>query len=100
MKKASVLLPIIYVRGYAMSRNEIDQTSADPFCGFNIGSTLFRATTNRDDPPHKYMFASPVIRLTSDPNLRYSDVFANGVDIVEQDWDGGLAKKSIIIYRY
>ena len=29
--------PIIYVRGYAMTPGEIDQTSADPFCGFNLG---------------------------------------------------------------
>jgi hypothetical protein len=27
--------PIIYVRGYAMSEGEIDETTADPFCGFN-----------------------------------------------------------------
>lgn len=30
--------PIIYVRGYAMTPNEIDETTADPFCGFNLGS--------------------------------------------------------------
>lgn len=34
--------PIIYVRGYAMSRGEIDATSADPFGGFNVGSTVSR----------------------------------------------------------
>src|SRR5215813_10390382 len=33
--------PIIYVRGYAMSRAEQDETTADPFCGFNLGSTVY-----------------------------------------------------------
>ena len=32
--------PIIYVRGYAMTHGEIDDTTADPFCGFNLGSTI------------------------------------------------------------
>jgi len=35
-----VLHPIIYVRGYAMSRSEIDDTAADPFCASNVGSTV------------------------------------------------------------
>ena len=43
--------PIIYVRGYAMSRAEIDETTSDPFCGFNIGSTVFRATPDPKTPP-------------------------------------------------
>jgi hypothetical protein len=34
-------LPIIYVRGYAMTEQEQDETTADPFCGFNVGSTVF-----------------------------------------------------------
>ena len=45
--------PIIYVRGYAMSRNEIDDTTADPFCGFNIGSTVLRATPDPKQAPEK-----------------------------------------------
>ena len=32
--------PIIYVRGYAMTEGERDETAADPFCGFNLGSTV------------------------------------------------------------
>ena len=39
--------PIIYVRGYAMTRDEINQTTADPFCGFNLGSTVYRAVPIR-----------------------------------------------------
>ncbi len=29
----SILYPIIYVRGYAMTQGEIDETTVDPFCG-------------------------------------------------------------------
>ena len=36
--------PIIYVRGYAMTEGERDETAADPFCGFNAGSTVYRAS--------------------------------------------------------
>ena len=39
--------PIIYVRGFAMTRAEIDETSADPFCGFNLGSTVYRAVPDK-----------------------------------------------------
>ena len=28
--------PIIYVRGYAMTQGEIDDTSATPYMGFNL----------------------------------------------------------------
>jgi hypothetical protein len=95
--KADVLYPIIYVRGYAMTRGEIDETTADPFCGFNIGSTVFRATVDRNRP-RKYVFQSPVLRLASE--FGYSDVFVDGVDIVDDGWEGKLNRKSIIIFRY
>jgi hypothetical protein len=97
-KKDAVLHPIIYVRGYAMTRSEIDNTSADPFCGFNLGSTVFRATTDRTKPPRKYIFESPLVRLASD--FGYSDVFTNGHDIMDDDWSGKLPRTCIIIYRY
>ena len=43
----------IYVRGYAMTANERDETTADPFCGFNSGSTVYRAVPDRTRrPPH------------------------------------------------
>jgi hypothetical protein len=34
--------PIIYIRGYAMTVAKRNETAADPFCGFNVGSTVFR----------------------------------------------------------
>ena len=41
-KRESVLHPIIYVRGYAMTQSEIEDTVADPYMGFNIGSCKVR----------------------------------------------------------
>jgi hypothetical protein len=34
--------PIIYVRGFAATQGEIEETVADPYMGFNIGSTKLR----------------------------------------------------------
>jgi len=90
--------PIIYVRGYAMSRNEIDDTTADPFCGFNLGSTVLRATPDPKQAPKKFVFESPLVRLQSD--YGYSDVYSNGVDILDPDWSGTITMRSVVIYRY
>lgn len=95
----AALQPIIYVRGYAMTRGDIDETTADPFCGFNLGSTVFRATADRKSPPRKFVFESPLVRLTSD--FGYSDVYTDGHDIVDPDWDrASITRQSLIIYRY
>lgn len=90
--------PIIYVRGYAMTKDEQDATTADPFCGFNIGSTVYRATPDKDKPPKKFIFESPVLRLTSD--YEYQDVYNHGLDIMDPDWDGTIPLRSVVIYRY
>ena len=90
--------PIIYVRGYAMSRGEIDDTTADPFCGFNLGSTVVRATPDAKSAPRKFIFESPLVRLRSD--FEYSDVYQEGIDIVDPDWTGTLPVRSVVIYRY
>ncbi len=94
----SILYPIIYVRGYAMTQGEIDETTVDPFCGFNLGSTVYRATPDKERPPRKFIFESPLVRLGSD--FGYTDVFTDGMDIVDEGWTGGLSRRSIIIYRY
>ncbi len=102
MSDSDALHPIIYVRGYAMSQDEIDETTADPFCGFNLGSTVYRATLEKDKPPKKFVFESPVVRLGSD--FGYTDVF--GLDIMDTDWEGdpdwngGIPRQAIIVYRY
>lgn len=99
--------PIIYVRGYAMSRGEIDETTADPFCGFNLGSTMYRAVPSKDERPRKYVFESPVVRLASE--YGYQDVYEDGYDIIDPEWESDsmgkptsnkLGSRSIVIYRY
>ena len=99
--------PIIYVRGYAMTRGEIDDTTADPFCGFNLGSTVLRAVPDKAARPRKFVFESPVVRLASE--FGYSDVYEDGYDIVDPEWETGadgqptgnlLPGRSIVIYRY
>lgn len=58
--------PIIYIRGYAMTVDERNETAADPFCGFNIGSTLYRAVSDKLQKPEKFVFESPLVRLTTE----------------------------------
>mgnify|MGYP001157808210 CR=1 FL=1 len=91
--------PSIYVRGYAMTEREQDETTADPFNGFNLGSTVYRATPDKDKPAKKFIFESPLLRLVSDH--KYMDVYKNGLDIMDiDDWEGTLPPRSIVIYRY
>ena len=95
----AALHPIIYVRGYAMTRGEIDETTADPFCGFNVGSTVFRATADPQRQPRKFVFESPVVRLAKD--FGYRDVYVDGEDIVaHESWDQGIPRQSIVVFRY
>ena len=59
---------------------------------------MLRATPNRKDPPKKFIFESTLVRLRSD--YGYSDVYENGVDILDPDWTGPIPRRSLIIYRY
>lgn len=74
--KAQLLLPIVYVRGFAMTGGEIEDTSADPFNGFNVGSMLLRTGWTGDAARHP--FESPVLRL-SQPPYGYRVVFSDGI---------------------
>src|SRR6478609_8519359 len=99
--------PIIYVRGYAMTATERDETTADPFCGFNVGSTVYRATVDKKAAAQKFVFESPVVRLLAD--FQYMSVYQNGLDILDEDWKPppdetgadveGIPSASVIIYR-
>ena len=45
--------PIVYVRGYAATLAAVEDTVADPYMGFNIGSTKIRQTPHPGHrPPH------------------------------------------------
>jgi len=94
----SVAHPIIYVRGYAMTAGQQNEAAADPFCGFNLGSTVYRASPDKKDPAKKFVFESPFVRLAAE--YGYSDVYEEGLDIEDDGWTGPLPRKSIIIYRY
>ena len=103
-----MLHPIIYVRGYAMTKGERNETASDPFCGFNVGSTVFRATPNKTSKADKFVFESPVLRLVTD--FGYRHVYENGADIMDPDWSpprdsegkprSGIPSQSIVVYRY
>lgn len=89
--------PIIYVRGFAATQGEIEETVADPYMGFNIGSTKARMVWTGD--VKRFFFESPLVRLMSDHD--YRDVFEDGEDLVAAERpDRVIPYRSIIIYRY
>ena len=89
--------PIIYVRGFAATQGEIEETVADPYMGFNVGSTKSRMAWT--GYVKRFYFESPLVRLMSDH--KYEDVFDGGDDLVAAERpDKPIPYKSIIIYRY
>lgn len=99
--------PIIYVRGFAFSAGERDDTAADPYCGFNVGSTVYRASANKERP-RSYMFESPIVRLANE--FGYNVVYEDGQSVMDPAFttgeDGaervktGIPLNSIIIHRF
>ncbi len=90
-KVTRTFYPIIYVRGYAMTKNEIASTVATPYMGFNLGATKVRQ--DWEGRPVRHIFESPLVRLMKD--YGYTDIYAHGSEIT-----GNLPSRSIIIYRY
>lgn len=90
--------PIIYVRGYAGTDSDIEDTVSDPYMGFNLGSTRIRTLWTGDT--ERYYFESPLVRLMKD--FKYSDVYSAGLNITEVDKvpPGTIDPRSITIYRY
>ncbi len=85
--------PIIYVRGYAMTGGEVENTVADPYMGFNIGSTKLRQKYPKSVVRH--VFESPLVRLMKDEG--YRDTFLDGAELA----DGTeLSPRTVWIYRY
>ncbi len=85
-------LPIIYVRGYAGTQGQIEDTAATPYMGFNLGSTKYRQDNSRN--VHKWVFESPLIRLMKDHG--YVDAYRDGKILPE----GPIPYRSIWIFRY
>jgi len=89
--------PIIYVRGFAATQNEIEETVADPYMGFNIGSTKSRTAWTGE--VKRFYFESPLVRLMGDHD--YEDVFVDGDDLLAaQRTEKAVPYRSIVIYRY
>lgn len=89
--------PIIYVRGFAATQGEIEETVADPYMGFNIGSTKSRVAWTGE--VRRFYFESPLVRLMSDH--KYEDVYVEGDDLVAADRaDHPVPYRCIVIYRY
>jgi hypothetical protein len=90
--------PIIYVRGYAMTPSEIEDTVADPYMGFNIGSSKVRQLW--DGQVKKYFFESPIVRLMK--AYGYDDVYEDGIDQIVDPAAASevVPYRSIVIYRY
>ena len=84
--------PIIYLRGYAGSQGDIEDTVSTPYMGFNLGSTRIRQRHTGEVQPH--VFESPVIRLMKDHN--YVDAYHNGQLLPP----GPVPSRSIWIFRY
>jgi len=83
--------PIIYVRGYAMTKSEITETTSTPYMGLELGSTKARQAW--DGAVRKVFFESPIVRLLK---AGYSDIYRDGLQIES----GTIPPQSIIIHRY
>lgn len=83
--------PIIYIRGYAFSQDEIEATTEDPYMGFNLGATKLRLETYGEIRRH--LFEGPLVRLMKD--YGYRDIYAEGREIGEVP-----PRRAIVIYRY
>lgn len=85
--------PIIYVRGYAMTGGEVEHTVADPYMGFNLGSTKLRQKYPKSVVRH--VFESPLVRLMKDEG--YRDTFIDGRELPP---GVALPARAVWIYRY
>lgn len=83
--------PIIYVRGYAMTKTEIAETTSTPYMGLEYGSTKSRQAWN--GVVRKVFFESPIVRLMK---LGYTDIYQDGLQLET----GRIPPESIVIHRY
>src|SRR5688572_24602129 len=89
--------PIIYVRGFAGTQSEIEETVADPYMGFNIGSAKCRQIWTGEIK--RFFFESPLVRLIKEHD--YDDVYVDGMDqVLDAGATEAIAYRSLIIYRY
>lgn len=91
-------LPIVYVRGYAMTEEEVEETFNTPYYGFNLGSTQYKMAASAD--PKMYMFESPVVRLMKDHG--YQDAFNRFVDWENRPLENSVKdwRNTLWVFRY
>lgn len=89
-------LPIIFVRGYAGTQKDVEQTVNDPFYGFNSGSTHIRV--DEKENPQKFFFESPLLRLMTDHG--YQPIVDNQNINNQIKRLSGQLHKTIWIYRF
>ncbi len=82
--------PIIFIRGYAGTQGEVEDTVADPYMGFNLGSTKLRQDV--DGRPTRHVFESPLLRLRKDEG--YVDTFGDGRELEK------APQRSLWVFRY
>lgn len=85
--------PIIYVRGYAGSQAEVEDTVADPYMGFNWGSMKCRQEYSGKVTRH--VFESPLLRLMKDEG--YADGYRDGAELPPGEVP---PRRTVFIYRY
>src|SRR5436190_13350436 len=88
--------PIVYIRGYAGTPGEVEETVDDPFYGFSKGSTHIRV--NAREEPQFFAFESPLVRLMKDHD--YRDAYYGNAQQVPPPKNEGLWPQTIWIYRY
>jgi hypothetical protein len=89
--------PIIYVRGFAGSQGEVEDTVADPYMGFNIGSAKVRQMWTGEIK--RFFFESPMVRLFKEHE--YDDVYVDGMDqVLDLGATEPIPYRSLIIFRY
>ncbi|MDZ7952480.1 lipase family alpha/beta hydrolase [Nostoc sp. DedQUE09] len=89
-------LPIVFVRGYAGTQKDVEQTVNDPFYGFNSGSTHIRV--DEKENPQKFFFESPLLRLMTDHG--YQPIVDNQNVSNQIKRLSGQLHKTIWIYRF
>ena len=88
-------LPIVYVRGFAGDTSGINRVVADPFYGFNEGSTHVRV--GGDGEPVFYQFESPLLRLLLDEQY---EILVDGGQLAFLESHDKVAANSIWIHRF
>lgn len=90
-------LPVIYVRGFAMNRMEINKAVDDPFQGFSQGSVHVRADSKGQARFHQ--FESPLLRLMGDYGYRVS-VHGDQMAFLAMAEPGEIDAATVWIHRF